>query len=79
MAGTVIEASLRGRYCISDITDPSVALGAVRACLLTLTTLHSIVVSTASARTDARGGQKDTTMARLCSDEVVVCGDQCLS
>src|SRR4029079_5876162 len=49
-------------FCLSAITDPSVALGALRDCLLTLTTLHSIVVSTASAR----------AMARLCKDEVVV-------
>ena len=79
MAGTVIKASLRGRFCISDRTGPSVALGALGDCLLTLTTLHSIVVSTASARADARCGKQDATMARWCEDEVVVCGDQFLS
>ena len=42
MAGTVIKASLRGRLCLSHLTGPSVALGAVRDGLLTLTTLHSI-------------------------------------
>jgi hypothetical protein len=49
-------------YKISQLTSPSVALEAVRDGLLTLTTLHSIVVSTASARADARGGKKDATM-----------------
>src|SRR5438093_1339324 len=40
--------------CISVSTGPAVALGALRVCLLTLTTLNSIVVATASARADAR-------------------------
>jgi hypothetical protein len=55
-------------YC----TSPSVALGAVRDGLLTLTTLHSIVVSTAFARAGARRGKQAATMARLCQDEGVV-------
>ena len=79
MAGTVIKASLRGRFCISDRTGPSVALGAVRDGLWTLTTLHSIVVATALARADVRGEKQDATMARCCKDEVVVCGDPFLS
>ena len=79
MAGTVIKASLRGRLCSSDRTGSSAALGALRECRLTLTTLHSIVVATASARADARGGKQDATRACLCEEEVVGGGDECLS
>ena len=51
---------------------PSLALRTVRDGFLTLMTRHSIVSVTAAARADARGGKQDATMARLCSDEVVV-------
>jgi hypothetical protein len=79
VVGTVIKASLRGRFCISHLTGSSVALGAVWDGLLTLATLHSIVVLIASARADARGEKQDATMARWCEDEVVVRGDPFLS
>jgi len=79
VAGTVIKASLRERLCSSARTGSSAALGALRECRLTLTTLHSIVVTTASARADARGGKQDATRACLCEEEVVGGGDKCLS
>jgi hypothetical protein len=79
LVADVLGLGLRGRFCISDITGPYVALGALRDGLLTLTTLYSIVVSTASARADARGGKQDATRARLCEEDVVGGGDECLS